>query len=188
MRRLISTATLLLAACASAPPSPLQAPPTALPQVITNEPDGGVRIITSASGQPIGRAFAVSPAKMWPLAIDAYARVGLRIDRSDPNQHMVQTRNFQVRRKLNGVALSSYFNCGSEMTGLIADSWRLTLEGDLAVSPTVSPDSSQVTTILKVIARPIEGNSATATPCSSNGRLESEIASAIAEALAVQKR
>ncbi len=188
MRRLMSTAALLLAACASAPPSPLQAPPTALPQVITNEPDGGVRIITSATGQPIGRAFAVSPVKMWPLASAAYARVGLRIDGSDPGQHMVQTRNFQVRRKLGGASLSAYFDCGYEMTGPIADTWRLTVDGHMAVSPTVSPDSSRVTTILKVVARPIEGNSATATPCSSNGRLEAQIASAISEALAAQKR
>ncbi len=189
MRRLLLTAALLTTACASAPvpPSPLKTPAVGMAQVITNESDGGVRIITNASGQPIGRGFAVAPDKLWPLAIDAYARVGLRIDGSDPAQHMVQTRALQLRRKLNGTALSAYFDCGMEMTGPIADSWRLTLDGRMAVSPALTADSAHVTTMLTVVARPIEGNSATSTACSSTGRLETAVAKAISEALAAQR-
>ncbi len=187
MRRLMATVALLLAACASAPPSPLKAPSTALPQVITNEPDGGVRIITNAAGQPIGRAFRVPPDKLWPIAIDAYARVGLRIDGSDPAQHMVQTRAQQIRRKLGETALSAYFDCGTEMTGAIADTWRLTLDGRMAVSPSLAGDSSHVVTMLTAVARPIEGNSASATACSSTGRLEAAVARAIGESLSAQR-
>ncbi len=187
MRRLLLTAALLGAACASAPPSPLQTPAAGLPQVITNEPDGGVRIITNAAGQPIGRAFRVAPDKVWPLAIDAYARVGLRIDGSDPAQRQVQTRAQQIRRKLGNVALSTYFDCGTEMTGPIADSWRLTLDGRMAVSPGATADVANVTTMLTVVARPVEGNSATSTVCSSNGRLEAAVANAIKDALATQQ-
>ncbi len=186
MRRLMLTAALLTTACASTGSTPLQAPPATRAEVITTERDGGVRIITNAAGQPIGRSFAVPPARMWPVAVDAYARVGLRIDGSDPAQHMVQTRSLQVRRKLNGVPLSTYFDCGSEMTGPRADSWRLTIDGRMAVSPT-SPDSSAVTTILTVVARPFEGNSATPTACSSTGRLESKLTDAVAEALTMQR-
>ncbi len=187
MRRLLLTAALLTTACASAPPSPLQTPSAGLPQVITNEPDGGVRIFTNAAGQPIGRAFRVPPDKLWPIAIDAYARVGLRIDGSDPAQHIVQTRGLQIRRKLNGTALSAYFDCGMEMTGPIADSWRLTLDGKMAVSPGMTADSAHVTTMFTVVARPVEGNSATPTACSSNGRLEAAVAKAIGESLASQR-
>lgn len=187
MRRLMLTAALLSAACASAPPSPIQTPSAGLAQVITNESDGGVRIITNAAGQPIGHAFAVAPDKIWPLAVDAYARVGLRIDGSDPAQRLVQTRALQIRRKLNGAALSTYFDCGLEMTGPIADSWRLTLDGRMAVSPGLAGDSSHVTTMFTVVARPIEGNSATTTGCSSTGRLEAAVAKAIGEALATQR-
>ncbi len=183
MRRLLWTAALLSAACTPAPRTPLQAPPVALPQVITNEPDGGLRVITSATGQPIGRSYAVSPDKLWPIAIDAYARIGLRIDGSDPGRRMVQTRALQLRRRLNGAALSSYFDCGNEMTGPIADSWRLTLNGTMSVSPGLSADSSHVTTMLTVVARPFEGNSASSPACTSTGRLEMALANAISAAI-----
>lgn len=188
MRGLTLTAALLTAACASASPrTPLQAPPAALPQVITSEPDGGVRIITSATGQPIGRSYAVPPEQLWPVAIDTYARVGLRVDGSDATRRMVQTRALQLRRKLNGVPLSRYFDCGTEMTGPIADSWRLTLNASMSVSPGMSPDSSHVTTIVTVLARPFEGNSATSAACSSTGRLETLLANSIAEAMAAKR-
>ncbi len=187
MRRLLLTAALLGAACTPAPRTPLQAPPVALPQLITNEPDGGMRIITSATGQPIGRSYVVATDKLWPIAIDAYARVGLRIDGSDPGRHMVQTRALPLLRKLNGVALSRYFDCGTEMTGPIADSWRLTLNGTMSVSPGLSPDSSHVTTILTVVARPFEGSSASSPACSSTGRLEMALANAIAAAIVTKQ-
>jgi len=187
MRRLMLTAALLVGACASAPPSPLQAPPP-MPARIESDPDGGVRITTSATGQPVGQSYAVPAEKMWPIAIDAYARVGLRIDGSDPGRRLVQTRAQALRRKLNGAALSTYFNCGSEMTGLIADNWRLVLDGQMSVGPASTADSSHVATRFTVVARPIEGASAGATACTSTGRLETAVAKAITEALAAQPR
>ena len=76
MRRLLLTVAVLAAGCASAPPNPLQAPPPTIAEV-RSEPDGGFRITTNPTGQPLGRSYGVAPDRMWPVAIDAYARVGL---------------------------------------------------------------------------------------------------------------
>ncbi|HEX9109323.1 MAG TPA: hypothetical protein VF832_18905, partial [Longimicrobiales bacterium] len=127
-----------------------------------------------------------APDSIWPAALDAWTRIGLPIDGSDAPRHIVQTRALALRRRLNGIQLSTYFSCGSEMTGPIANSWRLTLQGRLAVMPGTSPGSSTVTTVLSASALPLEGTSAGPTPCASTGRLEALLQKTLAQLLAAR--
>ena len=185
MRAALLAAPLLLAACASAPSSPLDDPAPRRAEIHTDA-DGRPQITTSGNAQPVGRSYAAPAETVWPAALEAWARVGLPIDGSDPTQHLVQTRSLTVRRKLNGIRLSTYFSCGSEMTGLIADSWRLTLQGRMAVVPGTTPGTSMVTTVLGASALPLEGTSAGPTPCASTGRLEALLTNTLMQLLAAR--
>ncbi len=183
MRWLIASA-LACAACASAGQGSIQAP--AQPPARIDPTSGGYDIMLNNAGQPVGQLVAAPMDRVWPIAVAAYTAAGLRIDGSDATRHEVQTRGQVLRRELKGVSLSAYFDCGNEMSGSIADSWRIRIDGRMAVT-LAAADSSQVTTLLEVSASPVEGTSAQVSRCSSRGRLEAHIARIIREALARQQ-
>lgn len=174
---------LLCAACgATAGQGPLQSP-TQLPARI--EPSaGGYDVTLSRSDQPLGQVFAAPVDRVWPLAVAAYTAAGLRIDGTDDARHLVQTRGQILRRQLAGRTLSTYFECGNELSGTIADTWRLTLSAHMGAGPGATPDSTRLQTMITVTASPVEGTSAQISPCSSKGRLEQEIAGTVRAALA----
>jgi len=175
---------LLLAACAPAAQSPLQAPAQLPARVEPNA--SGYDIVLNRSEQPLGQTFAAPPDRVWPLALAAYTVAGLRIDGSDAVRYQVQTRGQVLRRQLHGESLSAYFDCGTEISGSIADTWRLKVDALMAVGPASTRDSSHVATMLTISASPVEGTSSQVTQCSSKGRLEMEIAQTIRQALARQ--
>ena len=184
MRSLLPTLALIVAACAPAAQTPLQAPVQAPARI--DETGSGYDVHLNPAGQPVGEEVAAPLAKAWPLAVDAYARAGLRIDGSDPAQHIVQTRGQIMRRQFNGRSLSNYFDCGTELSGNIADSWRIKVDAHMAVGPGTGSESSQVATMLTVTATPVEGTSASVTQCSSRGLLEATITQYVKDALAKQ--
>lgn len=175
MRRLIALAVVSLG-CAPAAKTPLEAPSQVPPRVQATT--SGYDVLLNSNAQPVGGVVAAPVDKVWPAAVDAFTRVGLKIDESDAASHQVRGR-VTIRRQLNGKSLSSYFNCGSEMTGAIADTWRITVEARMGVGPGAKPETSIVQTMLEVTARPIEGTSTTVTPCSSNGQLETILANTV---------
>ncbi len=183
MRWTIASA-LLFAACASAAPEPIQLPGQPPARVDPN--GGGYDIMLDRADQPIGLRLAAPADRVWPLALAAYSALGLRVDGSDAAHYLAQTRGQLLRRQLNGIALSTYFDCGTELSGSIADSWRLKLDARMAVAAGTSPDSSALQTLLTVTATPVEGTSAQVTPCSSRGRLETKLAQLVRDALARQ--
>ena len=181
-----SIASLLLCvACAPTTQGPIEAP-TQMPARL--DPNaGGYDVVLNPSEQPLAQAFAAPLDRVWPLAVAAYTTAGLRVDGSDAARHEVQTRGQVMRVQLKGRALSTIFDCGTDIAGSIADSWRLKVDARLAVGPATTPDSSRVATMFTVNASPVEGTSARVTPCSSKGVLERDIARTIRQALARQK-
>jgi hypothetical protein len=180
MRRLLPIA-LFLAACAPSAGSTLSPAPQAPARV--EETGSGYDIRLSHDNAPVGATFAVPVDRLWPIALQAYTSLGLRADATDAAGHQVQTRSMVVRRRLAGEPLSAYFDCGTELAGSIADFWRLRIDAAMAVTP-VTADSARVATMVRVTATPVEGTSTTVTECSSRGRLEGKLASAIRAALA----
>jgi len=181
-----SIASLLLCvACAPATQGPIEAP-TQMPARL--DPNaGGYDVVLNPSEQPLAQAFAAPLDRVWPLAVAAYTTAGLRVDGSDAARHEVQTRGQVMRVQLKGRALSTIFDCGTDIAGSIADSWRLKVDARMAVGPATTPDSSRVAMMFSIAASPVEGTSAQVTPCSSKGALERDIAQTIRQALARQE-
>ncbi len=181
--RWIASVVVFCAACGSAAGhGPLQAP-TQAPARIEPTPSY-YDIQVSRSDHPVGQTYAAPADRVWPVALASYAAAGLRVDGSDATQRQVQTKGQVVRRRLNGIALSTYFDCGAELSGSIADTWRLKVDARMAVAPGGSRDSSIVQTLVSISASPVEGTSTELRGCASKGVLEAKIAQAIGQALA----
>ncbi len=138
--------------------------------------DQTVEVQYNPTAAPVTAAFELPPARLWPLALLAYTRAGLRVDKSDPAHRRVDTHRQALWSSLKGHPLSDYFDCGSTVTGPIADRWRLTLEGQMAVLPRPAADSSGVALFFVANATATDGSASSGTPCVSRGTLEQAIA------------
>lgn len=90
--------------------------------------------------------------------------------------------------RLNRVPLSQFFNCGSTMTGLRADSYRLTMPLVVMLDP-VEAKSTRIRIALIASAQDAAGSSNQPVFCGSTGALESRLQKAIEEQVReMQKR
>jgi hypothetical protein len=180
MRRLMPMLALL-AACAPATTPPIETPAQPPPRVQATT--SGYDVTLNSNSEAMGTNFDQPVDRIWPLAVEAFTRVGLHIDASDLAAHQVRGK-ITLRRQLNGRSLSNYFDCGNEMTGTIADIWRVSVDARMGVGPGSTSGTSVVATMLTVTATPVEGTSTTVTQCSSKGQLEAMITSTIRKLLA----
>ncbi len=150
---------------------------TPMPGDLARTPQA-IEIQISRTDAPARAAFALSPARLWPRALLAYTRAGLRVDVSDPAARRVETRGQVLWNELKGHRLSEYFECGRIFTGPIADRWRLLVNAQMAVMPGAAPDNSGLVVALAATATPTDG-SASSTACSSTGKLEETVAAQV---------
>jgi hypothetical protein len=104
----------------------------------------------------------------------AYQRFGIDIAMRDPGAHSLGNVHLTVRGTLHGRALSTYFACGSDVTGEpLANARRLTISVVSTLS-VVDAATTRVTTVVSGEATS-SGTSTTAAHCSSTGRLEQDL-------------
>ena len=167
----------LLAVCLSAAPAAAQLI-TPMPGDVVRSPQA-IEIQMNRADTPVTAAFELPPARLWPLALLAYIRTGLRVSASDPARRRVDTKGQILWNQLRGHPLSDYFDCGRIFTGPIADRWRLRVDAQMAVLPREVADSSGVVLVLSARAEPTDGTASTTTPCTSLGRLETALATEV---------
>lgn len=180
MRRVLSIVVLLVA-CTPGAGSTSGPAPEAPSQI--NRTTGGYDVQLANAAKPVAATLPISPARLWPIALHAYTSLGLRADVVDSVGHRVWTRREAAYHSMAHQRLSSLFDCGSDLTGAIADDWRLQVNALMAVAPAESPDHSSVVMSMVVTATPVGGSSSTVTQCSSRGRLEAMLLDAIHGAL-----
>ncbi len=142
-----------------------------------------VEIQINRADAPVAATFAVPAARLWPLALLAYMRTGLKVSASDPVHRRITTQNQVLWNQLKGHSLSDFFDCGRLPTGPIADRWRLHLNAQLAVLPRPTADSSGVAMVMVATSEPTDGSSSSGTPCVSRGTLERAITDEIGRLL-----
>jgi hypothetical protein len=123
-----------------------------------------------------------SPDSVLSALRAAYADIGVEVKYYDPATREIGNLEFVRMRKMAGEPLTTFVNCGSTVTGLAADSYRITM---LLVS-TVKPEgsSSRVETRFQSRAEdPAHGTSAGANGCQSLGTLEQRLHTALRDKL-----
>jgi hypothetical protein len=168
-----SLALLILAGCATSTAGSTAIAPGPPPRV--NEVGAGYDVRIDQGGVAAAFNLPASREAAWPSLLSAYQKMGLPLTSSDATQGTATARDVEVRRKLAGEPLSEYLDCGSNMTGLIANSYtvHLTVESTLKPAP---QGGSTLAVGVSGSARNPQGASSSPVNCASTGRLESAIA------------
>src|SRR5512146_2953010 len=187
MRWPTAVLAMALGACASGGVGPASraAPVPDVPPRI-DPTSSGFRVQVSQIDYTATETFPVAPARLWPVALEAYRKLGLRVD--SEGQGTAETRGMTFHRKLGRRNPSAYFDCGSTILGNNADTWQLTLDARLAVSSeTADSSSATVGALVSVSGTPDGPNSSGFARCSSTGALEAELIETIRKALLPRK-
>jgi hypothetical protein len=168
-----SSALLLLAGCAAggnATPSDAPTPPPRISSV-----GNGYDVRIESGGATSAVALQAAPEAAWTALLAAYQSMGIPLSTVDAAQRTASAVDLEVRRRLAGKSLSEFLDCGSNLTGLIANSYRVRL----TVSSTLKPDAqggSTLQTSVSASATSPQGASSAPVNCATTGRLEEEIA------------
>lgn len=176
------------AACASSPATrgAIDDGTTGLP--VTTRIDGGAagaaELRTFSTGPSTAEVgVAAAPEKVFTVLPGVYEALGVPINTLRTDGNTIGARDTRMPRRLGKVALSQYVDCGQNVTGTPnADAYAVTMSVLTRVAPADSGRSTVVTQVAAT-ARPITVSGNTI-QCSSTGRLENALNSAVAAQVA----
>ncbi len=112
------------------------------------------------------------PEKLWSHMGQVYDALSIPVKVRDDDRRVLGTQNFTVSRHLGKDRLSLFLDCGSTITGSMADEGEVLMTVASQIGPAdASGTSSVVSTIVQGTARQ-HGLSSSPTGCTSTGRLE----------------
>jgi hypothetical protein len=135
---------------------------------IFNEPGTGERIVEANLDD------------VWLALPVAYSRLDIPISVSDPGRHAYGNAGYRASR-IEGKRLSEYFNCGTGMTGPLADDYNVTVSVVSELS--ASPDGTRILTTVSGEGKP-RSTSGNTVRCSSRGVIEMRVGQLVADVLA----
>lgn len=168
-------ALVALGACApaSGPPTGGGRPTT----VLTT--GGGYDIHIAEDGAATTDVVAASREAVWSALVASYAELGLEVNHLDSASGQMGLRSVRVPRRVGGERLSTYLDCGTGLSGTIADTYRVTLTMLTGVAP--GAGGMRLTTDIAAQAVSNEGASGAPVRCSTKGRLEERLHAMVRE-------
>jgi len=146
------------------------------PQQITTAQGQNIRFNTTSTTVAVTELIPVAVDSAFNLLMKVYADLQIPTTNIDSRQRMVGNSSFKVRRRLGGVTLTKYLDCGAKDGVDNADSYDIVLTVNSAVGGT-GPTTSTITTRVDGVAtHPVFS---TQTSCSTKGELEKRIALAV---------
>ena len=164
---------LMAGACATRPdPNPVATPRTST-QRIESE---GKNILLTTTGDPYVSSIRLpnSPTRVFQILPEVLTELGLPPSRIDTTTLVVEARSVAARRQLAGVALGTYFDCGSASGIPNTTSYTLRISGWTQVEPS-DIGTTTLRTRVEATARQ-EGVQQGQVLCTSTGKLEEKIA------------
>ena len=179
MRRAVTLSVVSIAAAAGCASS--RSSDTPEPVVETRSETVRVSGVGAQQGTTMTTVSAVSPGvarvlapidEVWRVLPAIYDSLGIPVDRLDHGQHIIGNTGFRLRRRLGGVPLTRYLDCGRAQGGPSAE----TYEVNLSVLTELQPAAAGTTaaTVVQATARPVTfvGEH---TPCKSTGGIEKSV-------------
>lgn len=117
-------------ACSTAGPG---APREPRPRVIATTDERVIRSYDDPSSRTL--MLKASPDSAFAALRSLFPVLGIEVKLIDPASGEVGNRNFSKLYRLGETPLREYVNCGSSMTGLAADSYRVTMSVVSRVTP-----------------------------------------------------
>jgi hypothetical protein len=146
--------------------------------------DAGAYSTTSMESRDVMTATVAAPLdSVWHVLGSVFLELGIEPGTVNNEEHYIANTSFLVSRKLGGVSISKYLDCGSSATGPLAQQASITMSLSVQVATTDSADVSQLRSQVNGYAV-AEGAVAARALCGSTGQLEARIARMVNDALA----
>jgi hypothetical protein len=177
---------LILGACAqprvNAPPPRVDSPLDRQVGVSSN----GVAIRNEAADGTHAAVVRAPIERVWAAVNAVYAEIGVPTTAVDSAGYQLGNGQFQFRRQLGGQPASRYFDCGLSITGPRADEGQI--RAVIATRLTAAPDGTTLmSTTVHGAVQSSSGTTSSRMDCSSTGRLESRMESAVAQRVAAMQ-
>ena len=151
------------------------------PQQITTAQGQNIRINTTATTVAVSEAVPIGADSAYNLLLKVYKDLAIPTTNLDSRQRLAGNFQFKIRRKLGGIALSKYLDCGNKDGVSNADEYDIALTIASAVGGASLSSSTISTSINGVATHPMFS---TQTACATTGELEKRIAQAVNAKLA----
>lgn len=175
MRRTRIVHVILLAAvsgCASSGTTSTAGTSTQTARVSTA--GGTTTLTTTASLQPGVMTLDVPIDAAWRALPVAYDSIGIPVGKVDTLSRVVGNEGYKLRRKLGGVSLTRYLDCGQAQGFRSAETYEINLAVITRLRPLGATQTSAATTV-QASARPVNF-AGEYSSCSSTGELEKRVA------------
>jgi hypothetical protein len=167
---LIAPLTLVaaLAGCASGGTPESSATLMAQPAIYQSSETGTIR-----GERPVATSLtiAASPQIVWLAAKSVYGDLQIPITLESPPSGQLGNTNFWKTRQIAGESMVSLVNCGSDMTGPKAATYRIYMSLITDVRPDGKGGTTAHTT-LSASGQDMSGTSSDRIPCGSTGKFE----------------
>ena len=179
---LSALAAVLLLSATSACASSSDPPGRAVPQrsVVRLGNAATVEMYNEAG---MGESTILAPSRdVWRVLTDVYERLEIPVTKRTPSMLEMGNLGYKARR-VEGRRMSRYVDCGSNLTGQLANSYEVTLS--VITRLTDGPEGATVvTTTVDAFGKP-RGTSGNEVHCQSRQTLEKRVPELIAEMLGV---
>jgi hypothetical protein len=147
-------------------------------QQVTLSSGQNVRINTTTTTVALSENVPVGPDSAFKVLVKVYTELSVAATTLDSRQRVVGNPSLKVRRRLGGVTLVKYLDCGYKDGSPNAETYDIVLNLMSSVSgPT--PTSATVSTRIEGLAtHPVFGSQAV---CTTTGELEKRIAQMVRE-------
>ena len=137
----------------------------------------GAAIFQRSDARPVETVIPAMPDSAWRVLTGAYEQLGIPVATTDRASRLLGNEAFGVQGRLGDQRLANYFNCGTGLTGEVANSARLRVNIFSQLAP--HADGALLRTLVQATASNPQGASADPVLCTSTGRLETWIANAV---------
>jgi hypothetical protein len=162
-------ALLLIALTACAPANNPGEEATPRQAAIYQDPTTGTLLADRPRSVAID--LAAPPASVWIAVKKVYADLDIPLSVESPAAHQIGNENFYKSRQLAGQPMTQFVDCGSDMTGPKAASYRI----NMSLLTTVAGDGkggTNVQTTFVPMGQDLSGTSSDKIPCGTTGRFE----------------
>lgn len=170
MRRLASVMAIVLSGCASAQSNQLPVQ-DARAHTTIDAPSGQVDVTLTHETSIEKQTVARSLDDVWGALPAAYSHLGLPINAIDTKTHLIGTGPVMVRRSLAGTSLSTYLECGSDVTGQSKANFY-SVQLDVRTQLEAAPDSGTIVRTMVEASGRDASSSNNPVRCSTKGHLE----------------
>ena len=139
--------------------------------------------MTTVEERTVVTSTILAPAdSVWAVLGSVFLELGIEPGTVNNQEHYLANTSFRVQRKLGGVSLARYLDCGSSATGPVATQSQITM----SLSVQVLYDSAEVSRLKSQVNgyAVAEGAVSARTHCASSGQLEARIARMVNDAIA----